>query len=164
MILQYFNSKENEYKKSADQIYIYILKKSKILANEGFFKEKNFDSSFEIITIILIFYLYSYKQKEDYKNKKINEELMKNFINDLDQSLRDIGISDMSIGKSVKKYVNKFYYRVKKIDIILNDFKASKLENYLNSLSNINELGTSKLVSLFIDIFDDIKNSISNKY
>ena len=32
-------------------------------------------------------------------------------IEDLDKALREIGIGDMSIGKYVKKYVKKFYYR-----------------------------------------------------
>jgi len=164
MILQYFKSKENEYKKTANEIYINILKKSKILANGVFFKEKDFDSSFELITIILIFYLYSFKQENNDKNKKISEEIMNNFINDLDQSMREIGIGDMSIGKSVKKYVNKFYFRVKKIDIILNDFKPYKLEGYLHSLKNIDKLRVSNLVSEFVDIHNDIKNTFSAKY
>ena len=43
------------------------------------------------------------------KFKKINEELVKNLIVDLDKSMREIGIGDMSIGKYVKKYVKKFY-------------------------------------------------------
>ena len=57
MVLQYFKKKENEYKKIADKIYINILVKSKKLINASFFKEINFNSSFEIITIFLVFYL-----------------------------------------------------------------------------------------------------------
>ena len=82
---------------------------------------------------------------------------MKNFINDLDKSMREMGVSDMSIGKSVKKYVKKFYFRVKKIDIIFNNFKETEFEIYLNSLKNIEKSNTSKLVEEFINTFADIK-------
>ena len=115
------------------------------------------NSSFELITIILIFYLYSFKQENNYKNKKINEEIMNNFINDLDQSMREIGIGDMSIGKSVKKYVKKFYFRVKIVDKILYDFNESKLETYLNTLNNIDKQNSAKLVDKLHDILNDIK-------
>ena len=54
MILQYFKKKENEYKKIADKIYVSTLLKSKELSKDNFFKEVNFDSSFELISIILI--------------------------------------------------------------------------------------------------------------
>ena len=36
------------------------------------------------------------------------------FISDLDESLREKGIGDMSIGKYVKSYVKKFYFRISK--------------------------------------------------
>ena len=111
MILQYFKKKENEYKIKSDIIYLNILNKSKLLLNKKYFNEINFSISFEIISVLLIFYLHFLKDKSIGSKKRINEELDKNLVNDLDKSLRDVGISDMSIGKYVKKYVKKFYYR-----------------------------------------------------
>ena len=64
MILQYFKKKETEYKKIADKIYLDILDKSKIIMKQNYFKEANFNTSFEIITIILIFYLKSPKDNK----------------------------------------------------------------------------------------------------
>ena len=54
MILQYFKKKENEYKEKADEIYSLTIDKSKKIIKDNFFKKANFDSSFEITSIILI--------------------------------------------------------------------------------------------------------------
>ena len=106
MILQYFKKKENEYKIKSDKIYLNILNKSKTLVNRKYFNKIDFSISFELICILLIFHLKFLKDKNAGSKKRVNDELMKNLVNDLDKSLRDAGISDMSIGKYVKKYVN----------------------------------------------------------
>ena len=93
MILQYFKKKENEYKIKSDKIYLNILYKSKSLLNNKFFTEIDFSTSFELISIILIYYLNFFKNKNMTLNKRVNEELMKNFVNDLDKSLRDLSKS-----------------------------------------------------------------------
>jgi len=64
MILQYFKKKENEYKDVADRIYLIILHKSKKLIKKNYFEEVDFNTSFEIISIILIFYLNRNKEKK----------------------------------------------------------------------------------------------------
>ena len=63
MILQYFKTKENEYKIKSDKIYLNILKKSKSLMNKRYFKEVDFSISFELVSILLIFYLNFFKNK-----------------------------------------------------------------------------------------------------
>ena len=104
------------------------------ILNKKFFNEIDFNTSFELISILLIYYLKFIKNKDIASNKRVKEELMKNLVNDLDKSLRDVGISDMSIGKYVKKYVKKFYYRLKILDPIFENDNNQKLLNYLNSL------------------------------
>tara|TARA_X000000368_G_scaffold363305_1_gene308392 strand:- start:75 stop:560 length:486 start_codon:yes stop_codon:yes gene_type:complete len=151
MILQYFKKKENEFKIKADTIYLNTLNKSKLLLDKKYFNEINFSTTFEIISILLIFHLKFSNEKDWYSKNKINEELMKNLINDLDKSLRDVGISDMSIGKYVKKYVKKFYYRLKVLDLILKNKNQLEFLDYLNSLkfikkNNSNELANELLV------------------
>ena len=160
MILQYFKKKENEYKKIADKIYINILSKSKDLIKDNVFTKVDFDSSFELISIYLIFYLKVIKDKKQLKYKKINEELIKNFIFDLDKTMREAGIGDMSIGKYVKKYVKKFYFRLKTIDSLLDKKKDINFTNYLKSLKNIND---GKIYDLSVKLLNIYKNIKKNK-
>ena len=159
MILQYFRKKENEYKIKADKIYLNILNKSKLLMNRKYFNEINFSISFEIISLLLIFYLHFLKDNNTSSKIKINEELVKNLVNDLDKSLRDIGISDMSIGKYVKKYVKKFYYRLKILDPMFENESFEELRSYLNSLGFVNKNNSNELVNALSDFFLQIKNN-----
>ena len=126
---------------------------------KNYFNEVNFDSSFELITILLIFYIKTFNSYNQNIKKKINDELMKNFINDLDTSIREIGIGDMVIGKYVKKYVKKFYYRVKIIDNILENENYIKFVDYLNSLKVINNKNTNNIASELFLKFDKIKKN-----
>ena len=159
MILQYFEKKENEYKKKSDKIYLNILNKSKLLLNKKYFNQIDFGSSFELICILLIFYLKFLKEKDIYSAKRVNDELMKNLVNDLDNSLRDVGISDMSIGKYVKKYVKKFYYRLKVLDQIFENDSYEELLNYLNLLEFVNKNNSYELVDKLSEYFEQIKNN-----
>ena len=84
---------------------------------------------------------------------------MKNLVNDLDKSLRDVGISDMSIGKYVKKYVKKFYYRLKILDPIFENDNNQELLNYLNSLEFVNKNNSNELFNLLSKFFVEIKNN-----
>ena len=159
MILQYFGKKENEYKIKSDKLYLDILLKSKSLLNEKYFNKIDFSTSFELISIFLIYHLKFFKNENISSKKKINEELIKNLVNDLDKSLRDIGVSDMSIGKYVKKYVKKFYYRLKILDPIFENDNNEELLSYLNSLKFININNSNELVNQLSEFFLQIKNN-----
>ena len=125
MILHYFKKKEKNEKKIALELYESILRKSKkVINNSSLSIKKNYNSSFELVSFFIIIHLKKNLliKKENYK--KINDELVAIFITDLDDSLRNKGIGDMSIGKYVKKYVKKFYFRLSKFpteNIIKND-------------------------------------------
>ena len=159
MFLQYFKKKENEYKIQSDKIFLNILIESKSLLNKKYFYEIDFNTSFELITILLVYHLKFIKNKDIITKKRVNEELMKNFVNDLDKSLRDIGISDMSIGKHVKKYVKKFYYRLKILDSIYENDSYEKLLHYLNSFEFVNKNNSNELLNQLSDFFLKIKNN-----
>ena len=116
MILQYFKKKENKEQIIAAKQYKKIISESNIFLNENnFFKERNYKTSFEIVSIFLIMFIR--RNLLEYNRNlylKVNDELVSLFISDLDESLRAKGIGDISIGKYVKSYVKKFYFRISK--------------------------------------------------
>ena len=149
MILQYFQKKENKDKKYALSKYSKILEISNnFIKNNNFFKNHTFNTSFEIVSIILLIHIKLIKDIKINNYKKINEYLINSFISDLDESLRINGIADMSIGKYVKSYVKKFYFRLSKFD------KISK-----TSANNI----FYEYFSIFDIILDERKKEASKK-
>ena len=116
MILQYFKKKENKEQIIATKQYKKILYESNIFLNDNnFFIVRDYRTSFEIVSIFLIMFIRLNLLEENKKKYKIiNDKLVSLFISDLDESLREKGIGDMSIGKYVKSYVKKFYFRISK--------------------------------------------------
>ena len=133
MILQYFKKKENKDKDLAVFLYSQIIDSNIIIArrNKNFLID-DFNTTFEISTILLFCFFHTFKN--EYKYKKILQETMNIFISDLDHSLRSIGISDMQIGKYVKKYVKKFYFRLKLLEKLFDDFNNLDFSSYISDL------------------------------
>ena len=140
MILQYFKKKENKDQNIAIEQYKRILQESRIFLNDNnFFKSKNYNTSFEIVSIFLIMHINKNLGEEDReKYLKINEKLIALFISDLDESLREKGIGDMSIGKYVKSYVKKFYFRISKFPKNNNLYKNEIFIEYLKLTNLLN--------------------------
>ena len=61
----------------------------------------------------------------------------------------------MARGKHVKKYVKKFYYRVKILDPLINDLLSNEFIDYLNSLKLININNTQVMRQDLIVIFKE---------
>tara|TARA_B100000965_G_scaffold401752_1_gene426271 strand:- start:113 stop:604 length:492 start_codon:yes stop_codon:yes gene_type:complete len=160
MILQYFKSKENKYKKISNNIYIFTINKSKDLIKSDFFREVTFETSFELTSLLLIFQLKVFKNKKNEKFKEINEFLIQNFITDLDNTFREMGIGDMSIGKYVKKYVKKFYYRLKILDPYISDINEDNLTTYFNSIKFTKGNNVSEFVKDLRAAFSDVEKNI----
>ena len=161
MILHYFKKKENIDQKIAKDLYKKIIHNSSVLLKENnYFKEKNYSSSFEIVSILLIFYIKLNIQNNIKNYKIINQHLIDIFILDLDESLRIKGIGDMSIGKYVKSYVKKFYFRLSKFNIEFNKINYEFLQNYLNNFDFVN---TSHRLDASKTIWNSLKK-ISDTY
>ena len=98
------------------------------------------------------------------KNKKIyhkvNDELVSLFISDLDESLREKGIGDMSIGKYVKSYVKKFYFRISKFPDDNNLYKNKTFLDYLKITDFMENDDYVNVSRKFNDKFAEILNPI----
>lgn len=164
MILHYFKRKENKDKQLAQNLYKKILYSSNsILKTNSFFKESNYNTSFEIISIILIFYI-KLNIKFNIKNyKNVNEHLINNFVLDLDDSLRSKGIGDMSIGKYVKSYVKKFYFRLSKFPYETDKIDENHFLNYFQNFEYISSSRQIEATEVFLEIFNHIRESYSTK-
>ncbi len=144
MVLHYFNKKENKDTIIARRIYKDIIVNVKFILNKkNLLIKKNFNSSFELIVIFLFIVLISYKIKKE--NLQINQILFEIFINDLDKSLREEGIGDMNIGKYVKSYVKKAYFRFKKLEIIIKDNNFKEFNMFIKKI-NIQDIEKDNLI------------------
>ena len=161
MILQYFKKKENKEQIIAVEQYKKILTESSLFLNENnFFKVKNYHISFEVVSIFLIMLirinLLEYNKK---LYLKVNDELVSLFISDLDESLREKGIGDMSIGKYVKSYVKKFYFRISKFPDDNNLYKNEAFIEYLKLVDFIKNDDYVNVSRIFNDKFSYFINS-----
>ena len=155
MILQYFKKKENKEQIIATEQYKKILFESNRFINENnFFKTKDYKTSFEIVSIFLIMFIRKNLLENNRKiYLKVNDELVSLFISDLDESLREKGIGDMSIGKYVKSYVKKFYFRISKFPNNNNLYKNESFIEYL------------KITDLFKnDDYVDVSRKFNDKF
>ena len=161
MILHYFKKKENKEQIIAMKQYKIILSESKIFLNDNnFFKVKNFKTSFEIVSIFLIMFIRINLLQENRKKFLIvNDKLVSLFVADLDESLREKGIGDMSIGKYVKSYIKKFYFRISKFP---NDNNLYRNDAFIEYLKLTNLIKNNDYISVsrkFNDKFVDFINS-----
>ena len=160
MILHYFKSKENTEKNIAKNIFNKILKNSnQILLDNNFLNEKNYNSSFEIVSILIIIYLQLNINRKIKNFNQINEELIKFFISDLDESLRIKGIGDMSIGKYVKSYVKKFYFRLSKFPRDIDSLDQKNISDYLSLFDFISENKIKEASTVIFNTYIAISNT-----
>ena len=161
MILQYFKKKENKEQIIAIEQYKKILTESNLFLNENnFFKVKNYKISFEIVSIFLIMFIRKNLLENNRKlYLKVNDELLSLFISDLDESLREKGVGDMSIGKYVKSYVKKFYFRISKFPNDNNLYKNKSFIEYLKLIDLIKNDDYVNVSRKFNDKFTEFLNS-----
>ena len=161
MILQYLKKKENKEQIIAIEQYKKILAESNLFLNENnFFKIKNYKVSFEIVSIFLIMFIRINLLENNRKlYLKVNDELLALFVTDLDESLREKGIGDMSIGKYVKSYVKKFYFRIRKFPDDNNLHKNESFIEYLKLIDLIKNDDYVKVSRKFNDKFSEFINS-----
>ena len=135
MFLQYLNYKENKNKKISQILYKALVEKVLFIISKNKLSIKgDFNSSFEITSIYISSILFALKDKRNKNLQNLSQNLVEIFISDLDYSLRNIGIGDMSIGKYVKKYVKKFYWRLGKLEPIFIQSNNLKFNDFIKNL------------------------------
>ena len=149
MILQYFIRNENKDKNLAKDIYSSLVNLSKEIITKEILSIKNdFNSSFEIMSLFIFVIFYSYKGQK--KTKRINQEIMNLYVLDIDKSLRELGIGDTQIGKYVKSYVKKVYFRIKKLEHIFENDNKVDFQSYINKVNISSKIEDNKELSVFL--------------
>ena len=167
MFSSYFKLKKDKdkYEYKAQDIYKRILSLSGNFTNlENYFKKKDFNTTFEVFSIFIIFYIKNLKDLKLKNYQNINQKLIDLFIKDLDYSLREQGIGDMKIGKYVKKYVKKFYYRLSIIDKNLNNSNSNELSLFLKNLDFINNDHLEEVLKKIYSKYNEIKSELKNEF
>ena len=161
MILQYLKKKENKEQLIATKQYQQVIYESnRFLNDNNFFITKDYKTSFEIVSIFLIMFIrINLLQNNRKKYLIVNDELISLFIADLDESLREKGIGDMSIGKYVKSYVKKFYFRISKFPDDNNLYNNKAFIEYLKVTNLIKNEEYINVSRKFNDKFVDFINS-----
>ena len=98
------------------------------------------DGRFEMITLHA-FLVMRHLRRGGEQAQKLSQTLFDQMFADMDQSLREIGIGDLSVGKHIKKMAKAFYGRVAAYDAAL-DGGAEPLEDALRR----NHYGTAEEV------------------
>lgn len=139
-----------------------------------FFKElkieNNFEGRLEILIFNLVLVIWALKKYNELED--ISQELCDIFFQDLDNSLRELGVSDLSVGRKIKILAENYFGRVisytesfddfltnKKVDLVIkkinNNFKFKNNKEIINTKFN-------KYVSQNILYFSSLKLDIIN--
>jgi hypothetical protein len=157
MFFKYFNLKKNNLNDQSLTFYKEIVNHSNIFIKNQISDENlNFNDVFEIFTIVTIFYLKKLKDKNTTDSKIISQEIIDSFVRDLDQHFREQGIGDMSIGKYVKKYVKKFYYRLKILDAVFENNKELDINEYLYKIDTLPKENIDQISSNLKELYNRI--------
>ena len=164
MLLHYFYKKENKERNYVNKIYSEILKISiKFIQSNKFFLKKDFKTSYEVFSLCLIIHLKNFKDFKIKNFEKINSGLINIFVQDLDYSFREIGIGDLKIGKYVKTYVKKFYFRLSLMEELFNTKDLNEIEKFIKELNFIQKdkitLASQEILNIFLKIQSSIENN-----
>jgi len=157
MILHYFKNKQKKNEQLADLIYIDLINNLKSIYKYKN-QPQNFDLVFEITTILIFSIFYLSKNENNKYIKDTNQKIINLFTQDLHHSLFEMGIGDMKIGKYVRKYIKKFYFRLSKLDNIFLSNDIDEFDKYLKkfNISLNNTIFTDvKAFFLFLDLYKD---------
>ena len=135
----------NKKKKDLNNIYNKIVEESKVsyyLLNVGSNSTDQFREFFQLNLILILWYMKTKKMSEKYL-----EYLIKIFIKDLEGMVIELGGSETSLRKKIRKFVENFYGRLYAFSEIFDNFEnvgKNKLEKVINK--NLKSPLDSKLI------------------
>ena len=107
------------------------------------FIPKSFESKLELFQLNLIIILW-YLAKKD-SGKKISFNLIQMFICDLEYAIRELGVSDLSVGKKIRILTENFYGRLYAYTECFD--KDKKLEEKLRKNFKFKKINYLKLIN-----------------
>lgn len=117
-----FNLFQNRYKKPAYSLYQRLVEQAR---SPWFYEvlkiEDSIKGRFELILIHAFLVLHRLK-----KQKKLAQHLFDLLFYDLDRSIRELGVGDLSVGKKIKSFAELFYARIECYEKGLNDLDFLK--------------------------------------
>ena len=157
MFLKYFNLNKNNLNNQSFYFYQEIVNHSNDFIKNNLNNRKlDFNEVFEIFSVVIIFYLKKLKDKNNEESKILSQAIIDNFVKDLDQHFREQGIGDMSIGKYVKKYVKKFYFRLKTLDTIFQKKNELDINEYLKKIDFLLNEDNAKINENLVNLYNII--------
>lgn len=101
------------------------------------------DGRFEMILLHLFLMLHRLKHLPE--TKIFRQQVMESFMEDMDRSVRELGVSDTGVGKRVKRMAAAMYGRIAAYDMTLDDPAALKVALRRNLYGTLPELRDAAL-------------------
>jgi len=131
----------------AHALYLAVVEKAR---QERFYTQlgvpDTLDGRFEMILVHLFLALHRLKEEPD--TKTFRQQVMEVFMEDMDRSVRELGVSDTGVGKRVKKMAAAMYGRIAAYDMTLDDAEALRVALQRNVYGTVEEVKESSLEEL----------------
>jgi cytochrome b pre-mRNA-processing protein 3 len=122
---------ENPFEEAAFSLYGSIVAQARQTYFYSDLKVKDtVEGRFDMI-IIHAFLLFHRLKNEDENARQLSQTVFDTMFKDLDQSLREMGVGDMGIGRRIKKMASSFYGRVSVYDKALEAEDNGELEQVI---------------------------------
>jgi cytochrome b pre-mRNA-processing protein 3 len=96
------------------------------------------DGRFEMILLHMFMYLNALKARTG-ENTELQRRLIEAFFEDMDRSMREMGIGDTGVGRRVKAMANAFYGRIHAYTLALPDVDALRAALLKNTFATLPE-------------------------
>ena len=141
MIARWFSRREDPGLAAARDLYIAVVEQSR---REDFYRvcgvPDSVDGRFELIVLHVFLVLRRLKQAPE-RAGELGQALFDVLFQDMDASLREMGVGDLSVGKKVKDMAEAFYGRVAAYEVALDAGDRTAVQRALER----NLLGTTEV-------------------